>query len=791
MIKPCRYIAVSLLLLISLSGATAEETGSADDREGVSVSLTTTDEAAQRLSWLAIWNTKPLGLVLWLSLTVAAVTLSGILLIRARRMDPLLQSVFDSFAGGIIVYDANGNIQIANPVASEFFDLGTTAGAGRKLRDAGWTFCDSDGRPLSSEYDPVLQVLEQGIAINNLTLGVQRDETCPLAWLLVNLRPLLDSAGNIARVVMSFIDISGMKNAEDELSLGVEILETAAEGIIVSDAQWRISYVNRAFTQITGYTLDEVTGKTPAILRSSAHDQGFYDRTLEQLRSTDQWRGERTSRRKDGAHFHEMLSVNTIRNAMGEVARYISVFSDISLLKQQQAALEHQAYYDSLTGVPNRTLGMESLKLAMHQCQRRGLLVAVAYIDLDNFKDVNDNFGHDVGDTLLKTLAARMQVALREGDTLARIGGDEFVAILSDLQRETDCLPIVQRLLSRATERLTLDGQVLTPTASIGVSFFPSGANALDAEQLLRQADHAMYQAKTEGRNCFRLFDRASNQLLEDKHQLVNDVRRGISANEFRLYYQPKVDLNTGKIHGAEALIRWQHKERGFLAPDRFLIPLENHSVLIELGDWVIDQALRDLNTLALSGTDLAVSVNISPPQLLVEGFSDSIRNRLLAYPALEGRQLELEILETSALENTRDVAEVISACAEFGVHFALDDFGSGYSSLVYLQALPIDTLKIDQTFVRNMTSDSAEIAILSAIISLARALDIKIVAEGAETEEHCRLLRALGCEVAQGYAFAKPMPMDDLITWLDNWHPSRAFLTNSAEAQVHAQDFD
>ncbi|MEQ8516059.1 MAG: EAL domain-containing protein, partial [Chromatocurvus sp.] len=609
----------------------------------------------------------------------------------------------------------------------------------------------------------------------------------PSAWVLVNVRPLLDRAGSLARIVVSFTDITSMKTAEEELMLAAEVFETAAEGIIISDAEGGIINVNRAFTEITGYSFDDVKGKTPAILRSSAHDEDFYERLWEQLRATGSWRGERTSRRKDGAHFHEMLSINAITDASGEIARYIGVFSDITLLKQQQAELEHQAYYDALTGVPNRTLGIESLKLAMQQCQRRGRLVAVAYIDLDNFKEVNDSHGHEVGDNLLKILAARMQVALREGDTLARIGGDEFVAVLCDLQRETDCLPIVERLLSLSTEPATVGEQVLSPTASVGISFYPQGDATLEAEQLLRQADHAMYQAKTEGRNCFRLFDKASNQLLEDKHQLVNDVRRGLAANEFILHYQPKVDLVSGEIRGAEALIRWQHPELGLLSPARFLLPLENHSVLIDLGNWVIDQALRDLSSLPESQRDLAVSVNISPPHLLVEGFADSIRDRLAAYPALDGRQLELEILETSALENTRDVAEVISRCAEFGVHFALDDFGSGYSSLVYLQALPIDTLKIDQTFVRNMTHESADLAILRAIVSLAKALDIRIVAEGAETEEHCRLLRALGCGVAQGYAFARPMSLAELIPWLNDWVPSQAFPADSAAARSPA----
>ncbi len=584
---------------------------------------------------------------------------------EARASADLLQGIFDSFAGGIVVYSGAGGIQLINPMASEFFGIGARDAIGRRLTDYGWQFCDRDGQPMNQGSDPAARVMLQRTPISNLTVGVCRSDAQPSAWILVNVRPLLDSAGDIARIVVSFSDITSMRKAEAEL--------------------------------------------------------------------------------------------------------------------------EHQAYYDSLTGVPNRTLGIESLKLAMQQCQRRGRRVAVAYIDLDNFKEVNDSHGHEVGDMLLKVLAARMHVALREGDTLARIGGDEFVAVLCDLQRETDCLPVVERLLSLSTEPVTLDEKVLSPTASIGISFYPQGEVALDAEQLLRQADHAMYQAKTEGRNCFRLFDQASNQLLENKHQLVNDVRRGLTADEFCLHYQPKVDLVTGEIRGAEALIRWQHPERGLLAPARFLVPLENHSVLIDLGDWVIDQALRDLSSLPTSQRDLAVSVNISPPQLLVEGFAESIRERLAAYPAIEGRQLELEILETSALENTRDVAEVITRCAEFGVHFALDDFGSGYSSLVYLQALPIDTLKIDQTFVRNMTHESADLAILRAIVSLAQALDIRIVAEGAETEEHCRLLRALGCEVAQGYAFARPMPLAELVRWLDDWQPSRALAGGRVTAPAPA----
>jgi diguanylate cyclase (GGDEF)-like protein/PAS domain S-box-containing protein len=692
---------------------------------------------------------------------------------EARASAELLQGIFDSFSGGIIVYGASGGIQLINPMAAGLFGINARDVIGHDLREYGWFFCDAEGRLLHDEEDPVSRVCRDQVPITNLSLGIARDSEHPVAWLLANVRPLLDPSGGITRVVLSFADITSVKQAEDELRLAAEVFETATEGIIISDAEGHIINVNRAFTEITGYAADEVRGRKPDILRSNAHTPDFYERLWDQLRRDGTWRGERTSRRKDGSLYHEMLSINAITDARGQVARYIGVFSDISLLKQQQAELEHQAYYDALTGIPNRILGIESLKLAMTQCERRGRLVAVAYIDLDNFKEVNDGHGHEVGDRLLKVLATRMHVALREGDTLARIGGDEFVAVLCDLQRETDCLPVVERLLALSTEPVTIDGSVLSPTASIGISFYPQGDVELDAEQLLRQADHAMYQAKTEGRNCFRLFDQASNQLLEDKHHLVNDVRRGIAAGEFRLFYQPKVDLHTGEVRGAEALIRWQHPEEGLLAPNRFLLPLENHSVLIELGDWVIDRALDDLQSLHATQPDLCVSVNISPPQLLVEGFADSIRERLEARPEIDGRQLELEILETSALENTRDVAEVISRCAEFGVLFALDDFGSGYSSLVYLQALPIDTLKIDQTFVRNMTSESTDLAILRAIVTLARALKINVVAEGAETEEHCRLLRALGCEVAQGYAFARPMPLQELEVWLAAWDPA------------------
>jgi diguanylate cyclase (GGDEF)-like protein len=430
--------------------------------------------------------------------------------------------------------------------------------------------------------------------------------------------------------------------------------------------------------------------------------------------------------------------------------------------------------------LPNRVLLADRLEQSMLQTQRRGQLLAVAYLDLDGFKAVNDQFGHEVGDQLLVAVSKRMKAALREGDTLARIGGDEFAAVLVDLDAARDCEPVLNRLLHAAAEPVTIAGKSLQVSASIGVTMYPQ--DAADAERLLRHADQAMYLAKQAGRNRFHLFDVDHHHAVEVRRETLEHIRGALDRHEFTLYYQPKVNMRTGEIVGVEALIRWQHAERGLLPPAAFLPVIEDHPISLELGDWVIAQALSQLAQWRATGLLMPVSVNLGAYQLQHADFVAHLARLLEANPQVEPRWLELEVLETSALDDVAKVSQVMRDCRELGVRFALDDFGTGYSTLTYLKKLPAEVLKIDQSFVRDMLTDADDLAIVEGVIGLAKAFRRQVIAEGVESAAHGRLLLKLGCDLAQGYGIARPMPASAVAGWAATWKRAAAWADISAD---------
>jgi diguanylate cyclase (GGDEF)-like protein len=412
----------------------------------------------------------------------------------------------------------------------------------------------------------------------------------------------------------------------------------------------------------------------------------------------------------------------------------------------------------------------------MLQSQRRNQALAVVYLDLDGFKAVNDVHSHSVGDQLLVSLSQRMKEALRDGDTLARIGGDEFVAVLVDLEHPTDCVAVLERLLQAAADPVTVDGHVLKVSASIGVTQFPQ--DAADADQLMRHADQAMYIAKLGGKNRFHHFDVAQDTAVKTQRQDLSTIQNALEKREFVLFYQPKVNMKTGLVTGAEALIRWQHPERGLLLPAAFLGVIESHPISIELGEWVIDTALAQMEIWVGMGLHFPISVNVGVRQLQQGDFVDRLTALLKAHPDVPPLSLELEVLETSAMEDISHVSNVMNACRALGVGFALDDFGTGYSSLTYLKHLPAELLKIDQSFVRDMLDDPDDLAIVEGVIGLAAAFRRNVIAEGVETAAHGELLLTLGCELAQGYGIARPMPAHSFPEWVANWRPDISWVT-------------
>jgi diguanylate cyclase (GGDEF)-like protein len=438
------------------------------------------------------------------------------------------------------------------------------------------------------------------------------------------------------------------------------------------------------------------------------------------------------------------------------------------LITRKISDLKLAAHYDLLTNLPNRVLLTERLSQAMKHCQRRNQSLAVAYMDLDGFKAVNDRHGHNVGDELLAEVAKRMREALREGDTLARIGGDEFIAVMVDLENIEDSEPALKRLLKAAADPVYLGGAVIQVSTSIGVSLYPQ--DHVDAGLLMRHADQAMYVAKQAGKNRYHFFDTAQDNTNKTQWKSIDDIRSALDRREFLLHYQPKVNMHTSEVIGVEALIRWQHPLRGLVPPLDFLPAIEGHCVSLELGEWVIDTALSQINQWRSIGLMLPISVNISAYQLQQGNFSTRLAALLAAHPEVNPHYLELEILETSVLSDIRQVFDTMSACHDLGVRFALDDFGTGYSSLTHIKRLPAYLIKIDQSFVRDMLEDVDDLAIVESVIGLAKTFKREVIAEGVETIEHGVALLELGCELAQGYGIARPMPSGNIPEWVSNW---------------------
>ncbi|MDD2925051.1 EAL domain-containing protein [Rhodoferax sp.] len=448
---------------------------------------------------------------------------------------------------------------------------------------------------------------------------------------------------------------------------------------------------------------------------------------------------------------------------------FVALYVDVTAAKQHERELEHLAHFDALTGLPNRVLLADRLRQAMPQVQRRGQKLVLAFLDLDGFKAVNDRYGHAVGDQLLLAVTSRMKQTLRDGDTLARLGGDEFVVVLMDVDGLAASTSLIERLLLAVDSPAKVDGRMLRVSASIGVTLFPQ-SQEVDAEQLLRQADQAMYQAKQAGKNRYQVFDAEQDRQLRGQLEEVQRLQLALANQELVLYYQPKVNMRTSQVVGAEALIRWQHPHLGLLAPAAFLPLIENHPLAVAVGRWVIQTALTQMVHWLAQGLRLTVSVNIGARQLQQAGFVDDLRSALQAHPQVHPQDLKLEVLETSALEDMAHVTEVMAQCRELGVDYALDDFGTGYSSLTYLKRLPVTQLKVDQSFVRDMLDDPDDLSILLGVLDLAASFHRQVIAEGVETVAHGQLLLLLGCELAQGYGIARPMPAQDLPAWVAAW---------------------
>jgi len=566
-------------------------------------------------------------------------------------------------------------------------------------------------------------------------------------------------------------DVTAQRQAQEQLELSRKIIRHTSEAMLVTDAAERILTVNPAFERITGYSADEVIGKTPRTLSSGRHTKEFYQAMWATLNETGQWSGEIWDRRKNGEIYPKFLTINAIREGEQlQLSHYVAVFVDITDRKAQEERIEFLAHHDPLTGLPNRAALEVYLEGALSMARRHGTELAVMFIDLDNFKTINDSLGHHAGDQLLCEVARRLRDSSRESDRVARLGGDEFVVILEGIKRGEDVAGVAQKYLQAINQPYAIDQHELHTSPSIGISLYPS--DGADAEALMRNADTAMYYAKSNGRNNFQFFAESMNLAANKRLHLESELWRALGENQLMLHYQPQVDLLTGKIVGVEALIRWNHPERGLIPPADFIPIAEETGLILPIGHWVLLTACRQAKAWLDAGSDMGdMAVNISAHQFRQPEFAQSVRN-VLEETGLPPERLELEITESTVMNSADDSVHMLAELKGMGVKLAIDDFGTGYSSLAYLRRFPIDRLKIDRTFVTDMENDADAASLVASIIALGRSLGLRLVAEGVENSAQADLLRDKECERVQGYHYFRPGSAESILASMQEQTP-------------------
>lgn len=599
-----------------------------------------------------------------------------------------------------------------------------------------------------------------------------RTKSGGLKWILTQGKIVTrDEGGNPLLMSGTHTDISDRKKAEEKLELASLVYQTSSEAMTVTDANGNILAVNPAFTETTGYTHDEVVGKNPRILQSGHHSKAFYEEMWRELNSSGQWQGEIWNRRKNGELFPEWLKINSTFNSDGSAYRRIALFSDITKKKQLEDLLWRQANIDLLTGLPNRRMLLDRLQHEINKAERNKSFMALLFLDLDSFKDVNDTLGHDFGDTLLKEVAQRITDCVRKMDTVARLGGDEFTIIMGDFHSADSVEPVAQKIITALTEPFILGDEMVYISASLGITVYPDDGSK--PEDLLKNADQAMYAAKHEGKNTYNYFTPAMQEAAQIRRKLISDLRLALKSNQISVYYQPIVDLKTGRVSKAEALVRWRHPIHGMISPAVFIPLAEETNLIVEIGDYVFKEAAQQVKRLReWHDPQFQISVNKSPVQFridesLFQSWFDHLHDLNLSNDGIA-----IEITEGLLLENNTNTMKRLKIYRESGIQISLDDFGTGYSSLSYLKNFDLDYLKIDQSFVRDLHSDSQDMALCEAIIVMAHKLGMRVIAEGVESETHRQLLLTAGCDFAQGYLFSKPVPADEFDVFLKQGTP-------------------
>ena len=580
-----------------------------------------------------------------------------------------------------------------------------------------------------------------------------------------------DSAGSPLRMAGTARDITAIRRAERERRVALEVLRSMSEAVAVIDLDFRFISVNPAFSRITGYSEEEVIGQNSRLLDSSQHSAEFYRRVRDVLERTGHWAGEMWQRRKDGEEFLGWIEMSEVRDALGLRSHFVAVVNDITDKKRAEQELRYLANYDTLTGLPNRALLSERLGRAIVRARRQETRVAVLFLDLDRFKDINDSLGHAAGDRLLKAAATRLQATVGASDTVARLGGDEFTVVLEDVES----FPAVERMAREILTAFTMPLEVderhdVSITPSLGISLYPD--HALVPTDLLKFADTAMYQAKAEGRNTYQIYNETMDAESRRRATVLASLRKALDRGEFRLVYQPRMALADGRITGVEALLRWHSAELGEIPPTIFVPLAEESGLILQIGDWVLNEALQTLKRWRAHGlNEISVGVNVSVLQLLRGNLPEELR-RLIQDLGVPANRIELEVTESMVMQNAEQTTHVLNELRKLGITLAIDDFGTGYSSLVYLKRLPIDTLKIDKEFIGDLTRDPDDEAITATVITMGHSLGLNVIAEGVESEQQLSYLREQGCDEIQGFWLSPPLDAHRCLAFIRSWQP-------------------
>lgn len=698
----------------------------------------------------------------------------GHTIVRTPLLCKLQQSIFEHAGRAIILTDTDGLIAYFNPAAERMLGYRADELVGREtplcfhLPEEVLARSTPDAVECRFQVPPGFAVFVEGLTpaqplVESEWTYVRKDgSTLPVS---LAISALYDEGGEVLAYLGIASDISLQQSREAEQRIAAIAFESQA-AIMVTDAEQRILRVNRAFSRLTGFSAEETLGNRPSMLKSGRQDAEFYRNMWLSLQTSDHWQGEIWNRRKNGEIFPEWLTISAVRDARGMLTHFVSTFSDISNLKVAESEIHNLAFYDPLTALPNRRLLLDRLDKACATSRRSGAWGALLIIDIDNFKTLNDTLGHDVGDALLTDVSIRLSACIREGDTAARQGGDEFVVMLDNLgedisEASVQAEIVAEKIRNELAKPYLLVGEVeYIRTASIGVSLFSGQEKSVDV--LLKQADIALYKAKDAGRNAIRFFDSAMQTALDKRATLEAGLRQALVRGEFVLHAQPQVDAGQ-RLVGAEVLLRWQPRGGALVSPADFIPLAEETGLIVPIGLWVLDQACAELRRWAKDPrmADLYMAVNVSARQFRQADFPAQVRAALARHGAPAAR-LKLELTESLLLENVDEVVQKMRTLQALGVTFSLDDFGTGYASLAYLKRYPFDQLKVDRSFIRDVTSNPDDAGIVRAILAMGSTLRLDVVAEGVEDPRQQAYLVSHGCSLFQGYLFGRPMPFAD-----------------------------